>query len=361
MDASLVPVSLPTRHGFVARTAARIAPMLLIAGLAVYLLARESGVGTTAARGYSEAIPLNVAPIVAGRLKDLSVKLGQSVKAGEVIGHLDGTALEIDRRRAEAERKLLEAKLMAETSREDDVVMRAEVWRLRTVAGSQQDQAALSALDKEVERLNSLLDDQLVKASDVEPRKRERDALAARVQTFEKAKAAGQAGLNAKVSAKDGEHRRAIVQLRMAPLREAIKVKEAEIAQIEYKLSVLALRAPADGQISMINRRPGELVAAGEPVVVVVTHRDGMFIMYIPERQSRMPNFGDPVKLTRRGALKPSATGRVVEIAPDIVEVPARLRASPQVPVWGRRITVDATQSESMRAVPAGEEVRIRL
>lgn len=361
MDASLVPVSLPTRHSFVARTAARAAPMLLIAGVAVYLLARESGVGTTAARGFSEAIPLNVAPAVAGRMKELNVKLGQSVKAGEVIGRLDGSGLEIDKRRAEAERKLLEAKLMAETSREDDVVMRAEVWRLRTVAGSQQDQAALSALDKEVERLNSLLDDQLVKASDVEPRQRERAALAARVQTYEKAKAAGQAGLDGKAAAKSGDHRRAIVQLRMAPLREAIKVKEAEIAQIDYKLSMLELRAPAEGQVSVINRRPGELVAAGEAAVVVVTHRDGMFTIYIPERQSRMPNVGDPVQLTRRGVFKGGATGRVVEIAPDIVEVPPRLRSSPQVPVWGRRIIVDATQSENMRSVPPGEEVRIRI
>lgn len=360
MDASLVPVSLPTRHSFVARTVARAAPLFLIGALAVYLLARDSGVGTTQARGFSEAIPLNVAPSIAGRMVELSVTLGQAVKAGEVIGRLDGKGLEIDRKRAEAERKLLEAKLMAETSREDDVVMRAEVWRLRTVAGSQQDQAALSALDKELDRLNSLLDDQLVKASDVEPRRRERDALAARVETFDKARAAGQAGLDAR-NAKNGDQRRAIVQLRMAPLREAIRVKEAEIAQIEYKLSVLTLRSPADGLISVINRRPGELVAAGEAAVIVVTHRPGMFTVFIPERQARLPNVGDSVKLSRRGIFNQGATGRVVEVAPDIVEVPARLRSSPQIPSWGRRVIVDAAASESMRAVPPGEEVRVRL
>jgi len=70
---------------------------------------------------------------------------------------------------------------------------------------------------------------------------------------------------------------------------------------------------------------------------------------------------GDPVDLTRRGVFKPGATGRVVEIGPDIVEVPPRLRSSPQVPVWGRRVIVDASASESMRSVPAGEEVRVRL
>src|SRR5262245_40868125 len=98
MDASLVPVSLPTRHSFVARTVARAAPLFLIAGVAVYLLARESGVGTTAARGFSEAVALNVAPSVAGRLKELNVTIGQSVKAGDILGKLDGSALEIDKK-----------------------------------------------------------------------------------------------------------------------------------------------------------------------------------------------------------------------------------------------------------------------
>ncbi len=360
MDASLIPVSLPTRGSFVARTSARIAPLLLIAGVAVYLLARESGIGTATARGFSEATPLSVSSPVAGRLTDVSVKVGQSVKAGDIVAKLDGGALELDHKRAQAERKLLEAKLFAETSREDDDVMRAEVWRLRTVAGAQQDQAALTALDRELERLNSLLEDQLVKASDVEPRRREREALAARVGTFDRARTAGQAGLDEKGGVKADRHR-AVVQLRMAPLREALRVKEAELAQIAFKQSLLTLRSPADGIVGLINRRAGEVVAAGEAAVVVVFHRPGIFTIYIPERQSRSPQVGDPVVISRRGVLARSSSGRVLEVAPDITELPARLRSTPQVPAWGRRILVDASTSESMREIPPGEEIRVRI
>src|SRR4029077_11180960 len=164
---------------------------------------------------------------------------------------------------------------------EDDSVMRAEVWRLRTVAGSQQDQAALSALDKEAGRLNGLLDDKLVKASDVAPRVREREALAARVGTFERARSAGQAGLEEKDRTGADKHK-SVVQLRTAPLREALRVNQATLAQIDLKIASLALRAPADGIVSLINRRPGEVVAAGEAGVVIIGLGAGVFEIYVP-------------------------------------------------------------------------------
>ena len=361
MDASLIPVSLPARGSFVARTTARIAPLLLIGAVAAYLLLRESGVGTASARGFSEAITLMVASPTGGRLAEVLVSVGQPVKAGDVVARLDSSALELDRKRAQAERVMLEAKLIAETSREEDGVMRAEVWRLRTVASAQQDQAALTALDGEVERLNGLLEDQLVKASEVEPRRRMRNALAARVGTFQRARASGQAGLDERSERAGDDRHRSVVQLRMAPLREALRVKEAELAQIELKIATLSLRAPGDGRISIINRRAGEVLAAAEAALVVVAHRPGIFTVYAPERQAHIPNLGDRVQISRRGLFANRGFGHVIEVSPDVTELPPRLRSSPQVPIWGRRILIDASESELMRDVPPGEEIRVRM
>lgn len=362
MDASLVPVSLPTRGSLVARTTARIAPLFLIAAVAVYLLSRESGVGTATARGFSDATQLVIASATGGRLTEVTVAIGQRVKAGDVVAKLDSQTLELELKKLEAEKRLLEAKVIAETSREEDGVLRAEIRRLRTVAASRRDEAALSALDEEVERLNELLQDQLVKASDVEPRRRERAALAARVGAYD------QSGMTSKLlkSGKSGaggggDQHRAIVQLRVAPIREELRVKEAELAQVAHQVGSMTLRAPTDGVVSVINRRAGELLAAGEPAMIIVNHRPGIFAIYIPERQSRLPRIGDRVHLSRRGVFSRAGQGRVIEVAPDISELPLRLRASPSIPVWGRRILVDATESEGMRNVPPGEELRVRL
>jgi multidrug resistance efflux pump len=128
MDASLLPVSLPARSSVVARTVARTAPLVLIAGLAVFFLARSAGLGTGSARGFSEAIPLNVSSSAGGRMTELLVGVGQQVKAGDVIAKLDPRPFELEKQRAVAEMSVLEAKLLAETSREEDSVSRAEVW-----------------------------------------------------------------------------------------------------------------------------------------------------------------------------------------------------------------------------------------
>ena len=139
MDASLLPVSLPARGSVVARTVTRVAPLLVVAGIAAAFAARSMGMGSMSAHGFAEAIPLNVAPSAAGRIAELVVSVGQPVKAGDPIMRLDSKPLTLQRQQTEAERSLLTAKLLAETSKVEDEVMRAEVWRLRTVAGSQQD------------------------------------------------------------------------------------------------------------------------------------------------------------------------------------------------------------------------------
>jgi membrane fusion protein (multidrug efflux system) len=360
MDASLLPVSLPARGSVVARTVARVAPLLVVAGIAAAFAARSMGMGAMAAHGFAEAIPLNVAPSAAGRITELLVSVGQPVKAGDPIMRLDPKPLTLQHQQAEAERSLLTAKLLAETSKVEDEVMRAEVWRLRTVAGSQQDRAALAALDKEVTRLDGLLADQLVKASDVEPRKRERDALAARVGIFDKAQKSGQAGLDAR-QARAQTGREAVVQLRVAPLRQALEVNQATLAQIDLQIAALTLVAPADGVVGTINRRPGELLQAGEAAVTIVAHRPGIFEIYVSARETRIPDLGATAQVSRVGLFSRTVPGRVIEVAPTVAEMPPRLRSSPNVPVWGRRIIVDASAYESMRAIPAGEEIRVRL
>jgi multidrug resistance efflux pump len=360
-SASPLPITIPARSSVVARTTARLAPLVLIMALTAFFFARNVGLGGGSARGFSEAIPLNVSSAAGGRMIELRVGVGQAVKTGDIIAKLDSRPFELERQRVLAERSMLEAKLLAETSKEEDSVTRAEVWRLRTFAGAQQDQAALAALDKEIERLNGLLEDQLVKASDVEPLLRQRDALAARVESYERAKAAGRAGLDGKPTSGRPNAHAGAVQVRTAPLREALTVNKAVLDQIDFKIGTLVLRAPADGYVSTVGRRPGELLAPNEPAVVIVAHRPGVFEIYIPARDQKPISVGTTALISRAGLLSRSARGRVIEVSPTVVEMPPRLRSSPQVPLWGRLIRVDASDSEELRALPPGEEVRIRL
>src|SRR6185503_12977971 len=286
-------------------SAVRIALMVLAAGLAVFLLLRGTGLGTSlgtaSGRGFSEAIPLGGASAEGGRMAELLVVVGQTVAAGDVIARLDATPLELERRRVLAERAVLAAKLLATRSKEEDAVTRAEVWRLRTVAGAQQDQAALAALDAEVGRLTSLLDDQLVKASDVEPQLRQRNALAARVETYGRARDVGRAGLGSSLAPGNARNHTAAVHTRVAPLHHALEVNAAALAQVDFRLGTLLLKAPANGQVGAILRRPGEMLAPGEAAVTVVAHRPGVFEVYVPSREQRSIHVGKTVLVSRVG------------------------------------------------------------
>jgi hypothetical protein len=41
--------------------------------------------------------------------------------------------------------------------------------------------------------------------------------------------------------------------------------------------------------------------------------------------------------------------------------LPEQLWTSHNVPAWGRRVLVDASESEAMRLIPAGEEIHARI
>ena len=46
------------------------------------------------------------------------------------------------------------------------------------------------------------------------------------------------------------DQHQAVVQLRTAPLGEALRVNQATLAQIDLQIAALTLRAPADGVVA---------------------------------------------------------------------------------------------------------------
>jgi multidrug resistance efflux pump len=338
----------------------RHAALLLAAGCGVGAWALLGGLaaGTHGmARGYVEDVPLAVSPPRAGRLAELRVDLGTPVKRGEVVARLDTTELEALKVKLLAERDVAVAKVGAAGDEQDTALLRSEVWRLRTVAESKQDDAELRALERELQRMESLYDRQLVKASDIEPLRRRRDALTARVATFESAASGGRAGLGWK--AEQPDRHASSLKKRLLPLREELRVAEAALAETEVQIAGALLRAPADGVVAAIGRRPGEIAAAGEAVVTITTGRPGVVIAFLPEQRADV-KVGARVSVAGLRVADRGRQGRVIEIAPDIAEVPVRFRASPTIPVWARRAAVALDGAPDGRWLP-GQEVRVRF
>lgn len=332
-------------------------PVWVVIAMAVagfWFLSRGMTLGAGTIVGYAEEHVHSVAPLQAGRLKVLAVRLGQAVKAGDVVAQLDPRPLELRRERLQAGLLQAKAQLASERDQQSQLLTRSQQLAVNAYVDENRARAELRALDEQVKRLTWLRARSLVRASELEDARRRQRALAAELQ----ARPAG----TARELEQMGRRPRSLteqdqrLEARLAPFRAAVAVSESELRELEFALGELTLRAPIDGTVSAILQRPGDMLAAGAPVISVVTMRPGHLVAFVPERQLQGFASGALVRVHRSGLFAPSLRGQVVELSPAVEELPLRARRSFTVPAWGRRVVVKL--DEPLPLLP-GEAFRV--
>jgi RND family efflux transporter MFP subunit len=107
------------------------------------------------------------------------------------------------------------------------------------------------------------------------------------------------------------------------------RISELEIAR--QQLSDSVLKAPFDGMIQERLVSPGDYVAAGAPVVVLVRVHPLRLRLAVPERESSSVRTGQEVRVTVEGDPTVHA-GRVARISPAISEDNRTLQIEAEVP-----------------------------
>lgn len=329
-------------------------PFLVLAAFAVFwFLTHGQSFSSLSMRGYAEQVDHPAAPAQSGRVSEVLVQVGQHVKAGDIVARMDSRILEIQRQLARNALDEARAKLDAQEVIQTAVVARAELQVLRLRAAESRDRAQLDELSQQVARLDKLADQGLVNAKDVEQSRLLQAGLAASVAQLDTAAARRQAGLLTLESGpKDSLARR------LAPFREDVKAKEIELKTAELALEEATIRASADGTVSTLLHRPGDVVPAGTEIVRIASARPGFIQLWIPERQAGQLAPGREAVVRGIHAFDRSFGARVVEISPEIEEVPVRARVSSNVPAWGRRVVL---QSWPDRELVPGEALHVRL
>ncbi len=312
---------------------------VVAAGLGFLVLTHGKGLGTSGnAVAYVEAIHYSVSPIALGRVDKLLVRVGQKVKASDVIASMDDRDLQAAREKAVLQLSQLEAAVLASTQDEEFQVTRSELWVLKARADERGDRAELAQISERMRRLDDLLQNQMIPAAQAELAREKQQELAARVETFDQAKVRGQAGLG-QVGAGNHDHARA-VDAHVEPTRRAVEVQKAAIHQLDLQIEQLVLHAPADGTVTTITHRPGEIVAAGSEVVALVNARPGVLVAELSEGMAARAHLGQRVSVRSKELLSRSLSGHVIELAPEVDEMQERARPSPGIAAWGRRATV---------------------
>jgi HlyD family secretion protein len=271
-----------------------VVPALLLvgAGAGAYLLWRPAPEPRIV--GVVRMTEVRVAPEVGGQLASIKVQKGERVRAGDVVAEL--SALELTASVAQAR-----AALAAASANRDHVYAGVRDEEIAGLADElAKAKARLQYADLQLNRTTILA------RSDN-----------ASQQALDQAKNDA-ASAQADVAEAEANHAAAVA----GPTKEERLIADAEVKAAAAALSVLErrldktiLRAPADGEVSVIVAEVGENVRAGEPVLVI-KEADGRWLSF-NTREDLLHGLtvGSSVEVGRPGANDPMAA-IVTEVAP---------------------------------------------
>jgi len=303
---------------------------LVIGGLAVFAWQRfgaRQDEGLASGNGRIEATEIDVAAKTAGRVKEILVREGDFVKAGQVVALMDTDVLEAQLREAEA--KLQQAQSDVATARSQMVQRESE--KVAALAVVRQREAELGVAKKRLARSSTL-------AAEGATSQQEADDDRASVQSSSAAVAAARAQV---VSAEA-----AIMTAReqVAGKESAIKAVQATIERIQADLKDSALKSPRDGRVQYRVAQPGEVVGSGGRVLSLVDLSDVYMTFFLPTAAVGRIALGTEVRLVLDAApqyvipAKVSFIADVAQFTPKTVETASEreklmFRVRAQIPV----------------------------
>ncbi len=137
---------------------------------------------------------------------------------------------------------------------------------------------------------------------------------------------------------------------KLQPLVDEVAQRRAELAAAEQERKRADVVAPADGVVTQVRLRAGDVLRGGELLLVLIEQPAVQVTAYADERLADTLTPGQAVQVRRRGgffnANQTSLTGSVVSVSGAVTMRPARLWANPQFASWGRDVQV---------SLPAGQ------
>jgi HlyD family secretion protein len=227
--------------------------------------------------GTIETTTVAVAFKVPGRLKERLVDEGQQVKIGQIVARLEDDELKDERMARSADQQAAQAALadLKAGSRQEEIAASvATLARLKAEA----DRAAQDAI-----RAEALFKKEVIPRKELDAARAAKEATAAAVR--------------------EGEERLKLVKV--GPRPDAIKQAQARLeaaaaarSLADTRLSQAVLAAPISGTVMAKHAEPGELLAAGSPVITVAKMDEVWVRAYLPETQLGKIKLGQQVSVS---------------------------------------------------------------
>ena len=125
------------------------------------------------------------------------------------------------------------------------------------------------------------------------------------------------------------------------------------VIQIPARTNDAGLRRPGEG----ITHKSGEVVTAGEPIMVIAQSKPTGIMAYAMAGQMGQVKVGQKVELVKKTVPAQIAQSLVTYVGPIVEQVPPRLWLNPNIPQWGLPFVVKIPDGMDLMA---GEIVGIR-
>ena len=223
-------------------------------------------------QGEAEATEYRVSCMVPGHVTELYVREGQTVHRGDTVAFIDSPQVRAKLAQAQAARSAAQAQSAKARNgaRQEQIAGAYELWQQALV---QED-----VMKKSFDRVRTLYDQKVISAQKYDETKAQYDAAVAQAK-------AARSQYDMALSGARSEDKAAAAAL--------VHQADGAIREVDSYLQELYLVSPADGVISNVYPRQGELVGQGSPVATVTDLSDLWFTFNIREDELHGMQTGD--------------------------------------------------------------------
>lgn len=259
-----------------------IAMILVIAGLLLWRFMQNSGPGSNfvSGNGRIEAIEIDIATKMAGRIESVLVKEGQYVQAGQPLVQMQIDTLQAQRDEARArEQQAVHSVVSAQAqfaARRSDQAAAEAVVIMR--------ESDLDAAQRRLARTTTL-------AKEGASSKQELDDDRARVKSM-------QATLNAAKAQVDAARAAAhAADAQVTGAQAFVTASEATTKRIDADIKDSMLKAPRAARVQFVIAQDGEVLGAGGKVLNLVDLQDVHMSFFLPEAAAGKVSMGAQVRI----------------------------------------------------------------
>ena len=248
--------------------------LLVVIGLAGFFANKPKAMTL---QGEAEATEYRVSGKVPGRVEEIYVREGSVVHKGDTLAFIDSPEVRAKLAQVSAARDaaMAQSRKASNGARQEQITGAYQLWQQAIV---QED-----VMKKSFERTQRLFDQKVISAQKYDEVKAKYDAAVS--QTL-----AAKSQYDMAVAGACQEDKDAALAL--------VHQAEGAIQEVQGYMSELYLTAPADGVISSVYPKAGELVGQGAPVMTVTDLSDIWFTFNIREDYLHGMKIGDRISLT---------------------------------------------------------------